>query len=166
MVRKLKVKNLTESSFSPYGRILDVGVIEPKMKEDIFTFWDGLAEMEVDGKLTVGFLEVVTRSPEFSKMERHVKTEEIFFAIDGSVIALVGVPTPGQEFPDPDTVSAFRVDPGKGVLLKKGTWHWIPYPLQPKVHLLVLFRKGTPDEDLEIKDLQEAKGVTFRIEIE
>ena len=89
MVRKLKVKNLTESSFSPYGRILDVGVIEPKMKEDIFTFWDGLAEMEVDGKLTVGFLEVVTRSPEFSMMERHVKTEEIFFAIDGSVIALV-----------------------------------------------------------------------------
>ncbi|KFZ22180.1 ureidoglycolate lyase [Thermotoga neapolitana] len=164
MIRNLEVKELSNELFKPYGSVIDPEKLEPKMKEDIFTFWDGLAEMKVDGILTVGFLEVYERSKEFSKMERHIRTKEIFFVIDNSVIALVGKPTPDQDFPDPETVRAFLVKPGQGVLLKEGTWHWIPYPLAKKARLLVLFKKGTPDEDLEIKDLLE-KGLSFRINI-
>lgn len=165
MAMVLPVERMTEEAFSPYGSILDADRKQPKMKEDFFTFWDGLAEMDILGKTTVALLEVVRRDPEFSKLERHVRTEEVFFALDRPVVALVGVPTPGQEFPDPKTVKAFRLEPGKGVFLKEGTWHWIPYPLQGKARLLVLFRKGTPDEDLDIKDLWETKGVSFRIQV-
>ncbi len=161
---RLKVEELTQEKFSPYGCVLDVGKLNPRMREDIFTFWDGLARMRVEGELTVGYLRVFKRPPEFSKLERHVKTEEIFFAIDKPVVALVGVPTPHQDHPDPSTVKAFYVKPGKGVLLKEGTWHWIPFPLEESADLLVLFKSGTVDNDLTIEDLAE-KGVTFKIEI-
>lgn len=164
MRRSLLVKELTEEGFAPYGWIIDVDRTRPKMREDIFTFWDRMAELDIKGKTTVGLLEVVRRPPEFSKLERHVRTEEVFIAMDGSVIVLVGAPTPGQDLPDPETVQAFRLEAGKGVHLRAGTWHWIPYPLQAKVRLVVLFRKGTPDEDLDIKDLQETKGISFKIE--
>ena len=165
MIKELPVGELSQEVFSPYGSVLDAGGMEPKMREDVFTFWDGLAEMEARGKLTVALLEVVKRPPEFSKLERHVKTEEVFFAIDGPVIVLVGTPTPGRDLPKPDTVKAFRLEPGKGVHLKVGAWHWILFPLQPRARLLVLFRKGTPDEDLEIKDLHETGGITFKIQV-
>jgi len=161
---RLKVEELTQEGFAPYGRVLDVERINPRMREDIFTFWDGLARMRVEGELTVGFLRVFKRGPEFSKLERHVKTEEIFFVLNKPVVALVGIPTPYQDHPDPSTVKAFYVKPGKGVLLKEGAWHWIPFPLEESADLLVLFKSGTVDDDLTIKDLAE-KGVIFKIEL-
>ncbi|HEY86604.1 MAG TPA: hypothetical protein G4O06_01005, partial [Dehalococcoidia bacterium] len=98
-------------------------------------------------------------------LERHVKTEEIFFALDEDVVVLVGKATPNQEVPDVETVKAFKLEKGKGVFLSIGTWHWLPYPLAEKVRLLVVFQQGTVDYDLEIKDLNKLKGVTFSIEI-
>jgi len=163
MVKRLPVEELTEQGFAPYGWLIDAERTTPKMKEDIFTFWDGLAELDIQGKTTLGLLEVVARSPEFSKLERHVKTEEAFVALDGSVVVLVSPPTPEKDLPDPTKVKAFRLEAGKGVHLRQGTWHWIPYPLQKRVRLLVVFRQGTPDEDLDIKDLRELIGVSFEI---
>ncbi len=164
MIKVLKVQELSPEAFSSYGMVLDVENKEPTMEEPIFTFWDGLAEMDIKGKTTIALLEVNPREPVFSKLERHVLTEEVFFAMD-DVIILVGSPTPGQDLPDPETVRAFKLKGGKGIFLKEGAWHWIPYPLKGKARLLVIFRKGTPQEDLEIKDLKELKGVEFKIEL-
>lgn len=78
---------------------------------------------------------------------------------------LVGKTTPNQEVPKIETVKAFKLEKGKGILLYKGTWHWLPYPLAEKARLLVVFQQGTADYDLEIKDLKKLKGVTFCIKI-
>lgn len=165
MVTVLPVDELTDEAFAPYGHVLDPDKTAPTMREDIFTFWGRLAELRIQGTTTVALLEVVPRGPEFSKLERHVQTEEVFYALDNDVIVLVGAPTPGQELPDPRTVRAFRLDAGKGVFLREGAWHWIPAPLQESARLLVIFRTGTPEEDLDIKDLHETREIRFRIAI-
>ncbi len=61
------------------------------------------------------------------------------------------------------TEEAFRLEAGTGIFLREGAWHWIPVPLQASVRLLVIFRTGTPDEDLDVRDLQETHGISFRI---
>ena len=165
MIKKLEVNSLTNISFADYGHLISNENIEPTMEENTFTFWDNMAEMNIEGKTGFGILEVNKRSKDFTNLERHVKTEEIFFALDADVIVLVGKATPNQEVPDIETVKAFKLEKGKGIFLFIGTWHWLPYPLAEKARLLVVFQQGTVDYDLEIKDLKKLKGVTFSIKI-
>jgi len=165
MIKKIEVNSLTDISFTDYGYLIGNENIEPKIKENTFTFWDDLAEMNIEGKTGFGILEVNKRSKNFTNLERHVKTEEVFFAIDSDVVVLVGKASPNQEVPDIETVKAFKLEKGKGIFLFKGTWHWLPYPLAEKARLLVIFQQGTVDYDLEIKDLKKLKGVTFCIKI-
>ncbi len=165
MIKELEVNSITNVSFADYGYLISNENIEPKMEENTFTFWDDLAEMNIEGKTGFGILEVNKRNKEFTNLERHVKTEEVFFAIDKDVVVLVGKATPNQEVPEIETVKAFKLENGKGVLLYKGTWHWLPYPLAKKARLLVVFQQGTADYDLEIKNLKKLKGITFCIEI-
>jgi len=165
MIKKLEVNSLTNISFADYGHLISNENIEPTMEENAFTFWDDMAEMNIEGKTGFGILEVNKRSKDFTNLERHVKTEEIFFALDADVIVLVGKATPNQEVPDIETVKAFKLEKGKGIFLFIGTWHWLPYPLAEKARLLVVFQQGTVDYDLEIKDLKKLKEVTFSIEI-
>jgi len=165
MIKKLEVNSLTNISFADYGHLISNENIEPTMEENTFTFWDNMAEMNIEGKTGFGILEVNKRSKDFTNLERHVKTEEIFFALNADVIVLVGKATPNQEVPDIETVKAFKLEKGKGIFLFIGTWHWLPYPLAEKARLLVVFQQGTVDHDLEIKDLKKLKGVTFSIKI-
>ena len=165
MIKELEVNSLTNKNFADYGYLISNENIEPKMEENTFTFWDDLAEMNIEGKTGFAILEVNKRSKDFTNLERHVKTEEIFFALDADVIVLVGKATPNQEVPDIETVKAFKLEKGKGIFLFIGTWHWLPYPLAEKARLLVVFQQGTVDYDLEIKDLKKLKRVTFSIEI-
>ena len=165
MIKKIEVNSLTDISFTDYGYLIGNENIEPKIKENTFTFWDDLAEMNIEGKTGFGILEVNKRSKNFTNLERHAKTEEVFFAIDRDVVVLVGKASPNQEVPEIETVKAFKLEKGKGIFLFKGTWHWLPYPLAEKARLLVIFQQGTVDYDLEIKDLKKLKGVTFCIKI-
>ncbi|GAH82089.1 unnamed protein product, partial [marine sediment metagenome] len=145
MIKELEVNSITDVSFADYGYLISNENIEPKMEEKTFTFWDDLAEMNIEGKTGFAILEVNKRSKDFTNLERHVKTEEVFFAIDKDVVVLVGKATPNQEVPEIETVKAFKLENGKGVLLYKGTWHWLPYPLAKKARLLVVFQQGTAD---------------------
>jgi len=165
MIKELEVNSITDVSFADYGYLISNENIKPKMEENTFTFWDDLAEMNIEGKTGFAILEVNKRSKDFTNLERHVKTEEVFFAIDKDVVVLVGKATQNQEVPEIETVKAFKLENGKGVLLYKGTWHWLPYPLAKKARLLVIFQQGTADYDLEIKNLKKLKGITFCIKI-
>jgi len=165
MIKELEVNSLTNKNFTDYGYLISNENIEPKMEENTFTFWDDLAEINIDGKTGFGILEVNKRNKDFTNLERHIKTEEVFFTIDKDVIVLVGKATPNQEVPEIETVKAFKLENGKGILLYKGTWHWLPYPLAEKARLLVVFKQGTADYDLEIINLKKLKGVTFYIKI-
>jgi ureidoglycolate lyase len=42
-------------------------------------------------------------------------------------------------------------------------WHWLPYPLSTKASFILLFKKGTPEEDLQIVNLNEGFGLSIKI---
>ena len=164
MKRVLKVQKLTAENFAPYGQVVEYKTLQPAAVEKEYTFWNNLAQLSIEGKVDFCILEVVKRERTFSKIERHIRTEEAFFALDGDNIILTAQPTPGEKFPDPETVAAFYLEQGKGVIFKQGAWHWLPFPLKEKNTLLILCRQGTSDGDLEIVDMQD-QGVTFEIDL-
>jgi ureidoglycolate lyase len=42
-------------------------------------------------------------------------------------------------------------------------WHWVAYPLSTKASFILLFKKGTPEEDLQIVNLNEKFGLPIKI---
>lgn len=165
MQRVLKVTELTQEQFKDFGQIIDRELEKPRMVEVEFTFWNNLAKIAIQDPVDFGFLEVQKRAKAFSKIERHHKTPEAFYALDGDFLMPAAPPTPGQKYPNPEGVRAFYLPQGKGVIYDQGTWHWLPYPLTDKGSLLVIGRLGTADDDLEIVDMQVI-GVSFALEID
>jgi ureidoglycolate hydrolase len=71
--------------------------------------------------------------------------------------ALVTVAPPGTAFDDPATVDAVRVfvvPKHACVILRRGTWHWGPYPLGPGRLQLLNFQGKRYVEDNGVADLQ------------
>lgn len=79
MIKELEVNSLTNKNFADYGYLISNENIKPKIKENTFTFWDDLAEINIEGKTGFAILEVNKRSKDFTNLERHIKTEEVFF---------------------------------------------------------------------------------------
>nr|WP_281416208.1 ureidoglycolate lyase [Deinococcus aestuarii] len=89
------------------------------------------------------------RDPLLTQIERHVRTPEVFLALDGRSLFVVGAP--GEA--DPVGLRAFVIGPGQGVLLHPGTWHWAPYPITPTATFLLVLRAETPEHDIETLDI-------------
>ena len=161
MPREIEPLELNQRNLGDIGIVLNNEGVEPAIRENIFTFWDGLAYLDIRNN-EVGYLESYDREKNFSTLERHLETEEIFFALDDAVM-LAAPPTPDQSYPNPEEVKAFRVDAKSGILFQVGAWHWIPYPRGEKANFLVLFQRDTPDADLEKVDIKEEAGVSFEL---
>jgi ureidoglycolate hydrolase len=112
MKRVLQVNKLSRDAFEPYGQIIDHHGLEPVMGEEQFTFWNNLAQTSIEGKADFGMLEVVKRERTFSKIERHILTAEVFFALDNDCLMLAGQPTPGERYANPETVKVFHLSKG------------------------------------------------------
>ena len=168
MVREVqvKVKRLTAEEFEEFGTVIELPKTSPTFTSDILDYWDAVANMG-DVLVDIGYLVVKHRPFEFTKMERHVKTPEGFIPLGGGCSIFPLAPAGGLDKPEatpkPEEIVAFILDGTKGVILKPGVWHWAPFPLGDQAHLLVLLRRGTVKDDLDIKDLRERLGVKMRI---
>jgi len=145
---KIEVKEISRKKFAKFGDLLTIEDRSVKFAEEIFTFWDGLGYLEEKHDYEIGYLEVTERERTFSTMERHRQTREVFFALDEAVLP-VAPPASDRSYPDPNQVEAFKIEPGNGVLFSRGCWHWLPFPLGNRARFLVIFKKSTPDTDLE-----------------
>ncbi|MEC9490572.1 MAG: ureidoglycolate lyase [Halanaerobiales bacterium] len=167
MIKKLSVENITAENFEDYGTLVTTSgkQVNNDLDSEIFNLYSHLARNNFEGEIIFNILEVLDRDNKFSSLERHTGTEELFFALDQDVIVLVARPDNNSETPDPDTVKAFHMQAGEGMLMKKGTWHWIPYPVSGnKANMLVVFKEGTLAQDLVVVDLEEKENITFKIE--
>jgi len=143
----VKLERLNEVSmkeFSEFGRIIgrdedtEVGKynLHPVDKkasvenEMIKAYWDLIPTMkeEEDAVFSIGmlFLKPKPLGEPLTWTEVHYETYEFFFPLDGPMIFVLA---PESEKPDPDKTRAFLIDPGEGVLLDKGTWHYPPFSL-------------------------------------
>lgn len=162
MVKEIPVREISKINFADCGQYITNDDLNPAAEEDIFVFWDGLGLLDDSHEYEVGFLEAKNRENYFSIMERHLETKELFFALDDAVI-LTAPPSGNKAFPDLEKVRALKIESGSGVIFDRGAWHWIPFPLQKKAQFVVIFKKNTPEEDLEKINLQKEKGIEFKI---
>ncbi len=155
MKDKLKLTPLTRENFEEYGTIVSREGFKPKADTEVMTFYGGLAKFEFEGIFSFGLLEVVDRERVLNELERHTNSEELLFAIDEDVIITVAKPDNTKDAPILESLKAFKIEKGKGVVMKEGCWHWAPYPLAKKANCLVGFRFDTPNDDFETKELRK-----------
>ena len=163
--RVVKAEKLTSESFGPFGDVLGPQIREPTLSTDIFRYWGSAAQLRM-ADVEAGYLVVKYRPFTFGKMERHLKTSEMFIPMEGCSLFPVAGPSTlndAEAAPASHEVRAFIMDGSAAVLLKEGVWHWAPFPLTATSSYLVLHRKGTVDIDLDMQDLEKSKALTFRL---
>lgn len=146
----LPASPLSAAAFAPFGTVLGRPAGEPTLERGDITFWHATGDLAgLEGSGVTGHLIAHRREPLLSQIERHVRTPEVFLALNGRSLFVVGMP--GEA--DPDTLRAFVIEPGEGVLLHPGTWHWAPFPLTPTATFLLVLRAQTPEHDIETLDI-------------
>ncbi len=148
-MRKIQAVALTRASFRDYGQIMSEGEGKAASENEEFTYWGKVARFTFQQQASAGVLVCRKRPAVVRSIERHLKTPEVLINLDGD--CLICLARPGEGL---DELKAFRVRQGQAFALHAGTWHWIPFPLrQAECRFLVIFRFGTEEEDLEVKEL-------------
>jgi len=144
------IKSLTNQEFSEYGSVLSIPNLN-ETKTDELTYWKGISTCEM-GHMTTGLLRVNPRKPIIKELERHNNTTEIVSVLSGSGIMYFAKPDESPE----KSVQAFQVKQGESFSMFPGTWHSLIIPENNKnVDLLILFKEGTEDSDLDFRQLSE-----------
>jgi ureidoglycolate hydrolase len=151
-VIRLPVQKMTREAFAPYGVLLD-----------------RRGSVDVDIGMGVPSITGATADPrplKFDFMARHRHTMQVFSPLAGSQAVVCVAPPNGLDAPDVDKVVAFLVEGRLPYAYFRGTWHTPPFATGEWYSYLVVDRKGTLDEDLELVDMRAARGCTFEIDVE
>ena len=158
---ELKTVELNGASMEGIGRALTpIGKIG-----SLIAAGEGFSYDVIDGDLglgnspSAGCLDCGVREGRLAKMERHLKTPELLFAMEGASVLCVAPP---QEAVKGKLrgIRAIRVRKGQALILDTGTWHWIPFPeVGVPSRFLVVFRSKTGADDLNFCDLVEPISV-------
>ncbi len=158
--RIIKPEPLTPESFAPFGDVLYRVQREPDQDLGIYHYWDKIADLEFSGDPPeLAYLRVFHRAPTLTQMERHKKASQSFIPVSGGrcVFALAPPESGGEEGrPRPGDVHAFILDGSTGVNLHRGTWHWSIFPTGESAAFIMLVRRDTVVDDLEVVDLEAA----------
>jgi ureidoglycolate hydrolase len=146
--KEVRATDLTKQSFEKFGTIIGAQSGKPTATMDILDWWDAIAELGIEDP-TSGYL--VTRKRDFTldKMERHSSTQEVCVPLEG--VSLLPLAEPRDS--TLEEISAFILDGSKAVVLRKGVWHWAPYPVSETASFVLVLKRNTGKEDMEIKDL-------------
>jgi len=165
---EIKVENLSDKSFEPYGAVIEPKASKPTFSNSDLNLWFGIDDIKLNsGVAQICWLEVKSRRPFVcDKLECHMNCSETIIPMSGQSIIVVGLfkGKPGYDsLPDINSIEAFFIDGTKGVNLKPGVWHWLPYPLSGKAHFALVLKKGTPEEDLRIVDLNKELSMSIKL---
>jgi ureidoglycolate hydrolase len=152
-VKIFKAYQLSRGHFADYGDLLSQPSCEPLADNESITYFDRISELEITNPISTGIVEGHQANYQVKSVERHLKTPEILVALSGDFVTLLGIP-------DHDTdqirgLKAFYVKQREAIALKQGTWHSVPLPVKESCKALVIFKSGTPDNDLELQELNE-----------
>lgn len=166
---EIKIEELTEESFKPYGNIVDVPKRKPDYSNDDSDLWCEISEVKANqAAYQFCWLDVKRQRPFLcNHLECHLSTSETMIPISGQSIVVAALPAElnaaSLSLPDPKSMKAFFIDHSKGFIFKPRVWHWLPYPLSKKASFILLFKKGTPEEDLKIIDLNKELDLSIKI---
>lgn len=148
----MEVLEITKDDFAPFGEILTMENPPAVNIENEFDWHITAESIRLNKFCCTGLLNCRSREKEVVKMECHKKTSEILIPLNGN--SILAVAHAQDSLAGNEGIKAFRLPAGKIIVMKPGTWHWIPFPEGSNdVQILVLFRDRTGDDDLNIKDL-------------
>ncbi|MEI3612777.1 ureidoglycolate lyase [Pseudogracilibacillus sp. SO30301A] len=128
----VEVQELSAKEFEPFGKIVDLpNTPAPKVGKG-WECWNYIAMLDVSVPIGMGLVNTKERELVVDSMERHVSREELLLALDKEIIQPVAICqdiNDPNEKPRPDTVKAFRIKPGQGIIINKGVWHSPSYPV-------------------------------------
>lgn len=154
--RGIKVKPLTRENFEPYGTLIEAPEVKPTISDAALDYWGGLADLDIESP-QVSFLKVKRREFSLDRIERHIRITEVFIPLEGVSIFPVAPPkdveNPRAEVPL-NEIEAFLLDGSKGIVFKKGAWHWPPFPLTETATFAVILSAETIEKDLDIREIK------------
>jgi ureidoglycolate hydrolase len=148
---KIKPEKISAENFSKFGKAVTAPEGKPTSEAAEYKFWSDIADYYIEGETEIGICTVYKQPKnEIKGMERHSRTPEILIPIDASFI--VPLLLDGE---NENQVEAFECGLGEAVVINKAVWHGACLPVEKsKASYFVIFRKGTPHEDVEKKDLK------------
>lgn len=157
----LLIKEVTPELVKGLGVIIKIpkeGERKPTLETPFFKHYAELGFLDCNDIVEFGITTFKKREFKVDKLEQHVKTPELLYAIDGAFVMPVApiIYKDGEAYPDLEKIIAIKVGQGEGVIFDDGIWHWAPYPCDKEISsVLVGFKKGTCYDDIIIKDLDE-----------
>lgn len=151
----LSIKKIESIRFNKYGQFVDNNsTSEPDIKTDQVSFWKAQAKIFLGDEIEIGVLKVKKHDMVFNELENHFKTPTLLIALNGSYA--IPVAPPSDEIPSAKEIEVFEVSEGQSILLKEKAWHGTTYPLNmSEITILVIFKKGTLDDDTVYKMIDE-----------
>lgn len=156
VIKELRVKPLTKKDFEPFGVLIEAPEVKPMISNASLDYWGGLIDLDIE-RPQVSFLKVKRREFLLDRIERHVKITEVFIPLEGISIFPIAPP---RDVDDPkadvplNEIEAFLLDGSKGIVFKKGTWHWPPFPLTETATFAVILGAETIEHDLDIREIK------------
>jgi ureidoglycolate hydrolase len=161
---KIKVEQLTETNFAAFGNVLGASDMKrPNLTDAMSNVWLGLSDLMGIGSTAgkqITFLHIHSKPAKNDKIEKHETSAEAFIPMEGTSILMV-VPAEavdGKGRPNMSKCRAFLMDGSKGILMKPGTWHAVPYPLSDEATYIVLVDDAIiAKNDLHVTPIEEVE---------
>ena len=150
------IQEATTELFARYGRVVKAPTGTPTAQGPTFRFWSDIAAYLIKGETEIGLCTVVQSDPAtVSGVERHLHTPEILIPVDAPFVL------PVMKEDGDGWLEAFEVGVGEAVVIDQGVWHGACLPVgKVESTYFVIFRRGTPHDDVEKKDVAPAT-ITF-----
>ncbi|MGE5352411.1 MAG: ureidoglycolate lyase [Acidobacteriota bacterium] len=148
---KLSSQHITGENFLKFGKVVTFPEGSPTSEAKDYKFWSDIASYHIDGDTEIGIC-TVFRQPEseINGMERHLDTPEVLIPIDAPFTLPLLLEGDKEE-----DAKAFQVNVGEAVVINSGVWHGACLPFKvEKSSYFVIFRRRTPYEDVEKKDIR------------
>jgi len=156
---------LEDPAFKPFGQIIEVPAGTPPSAENaVMKYWGGLARARFHEDLEFGVIRIRARDRELAEMKRHVKSPVFLVALDCDFLLPVAphsVPKAGKACPDAARLKVFLVKKGQAVLLSRGVWHTLPFPVAGEGLFIEAARDGTWKKDTVLRPFRGKETVKF-----
>lgn len=162
-----EIKELKPEVFDGmYGKVLlkDNQMLAPMFKNDELAYWTNQLSLEKNMDHHVGVLTEFERPVILEKLERHVKSQEVFIPVSGvsmMFFAPAGYPDDPNGVPELRSIECFKIVPEHvmAILVDRGVWHYPAFPISSTATQLVILRDGLEGDDIQTVQLSEAVGV-------
>lgn len=132
-MKKIKPIKLTTEAFKPYGWAIMQGEQEPDLVKDQIDYWDTVADISNLGDMgTLGFMRSKKIPVELDLLNLMYDSIRMYITLDGNSSVIFVALNGDDGKPDFDTMKAFLMEDGQGVVIDKNVWHCTPYTLDEK----------------------------------